>query len=241
MESKTRVIGYVRFSPRPTRGELTIAAQSEKLRAYAQLHDLELVGIESDEHASGKTLNRPGVQRALSALENGSAGGLLVAKLDRLTRSVRDLGDLVEKYFADAKRGSRAGNFSLFSVGDHIDTTSAAGRFVLNVIASVAQWEREAIGERTRDGLAQLKRQGVKLGAAPLGERHSREVCAQSGRRLLEPIAAERATVARMVELRSNGATFRQIAATLTTEKHATRRGKPWQHTSVRAVLSRAA
>jgi DNA invertase Pin-like site-specific DNA recombinase len=69
-------------------------------------------------------------------------GAPLVVKLQRLTRSVRDLGHLVEKYFAPGKA-------ALLSVSEQIDTRSAGGRPVLNVLASVGQWEREAIGERT--------------------------------------------------------------------------------------------
>src|SRR5690348_1236649 len=69
----------------------------------------------------------------------------LIAKLDRLTRSVRDLGELLERF---QKRG-----VSLVSVSESLDTGSAAGRLVLNVMASISQWEREAIGERTREAL----------------------------------------------------------------------------------------
>jgi hypothetical protein len=130
--------------------------------------ELELVAIEADEGVSAKTLRRPGVQRALAALEEGRADALLVTKLDRLTRSVRDLGDLVDRYFADGSR------WSLLSVGDSIDTKTAAGRLVLNVLASVAQWEREATGERTRDALAEVRRQGGTLGGEALGWRRGR-------------------------------------------------------------------
>lgn len=75
-------------------------------------------------------------------LRAGKAEAILVVKLARLTRSVKDLGDLVERYFA-------SGKWALLSVSEQIDTRSAAGRLVLNVLASVAQWEREATGERT--------------------------------------------------------------------------------------------
>jgi DNA invertase Pin-like site-specific DNA recombinase len=96
---------------------------------------------------SAKSFNRPGLQNALQALRSGKAKGLLIAKLDRLTRSVSDWQTLIDDYF-----GEKAGK-SLFSVADSIDTRSSAGRLVLNVLLSVAQWEREAIGERTRDAL----------------------------------------------------------------------------------------
>ena len=85
-------------------------------------------------------------------LKAGDAEALLVVKLDRLTRSVVDLGTLVERYFAPGKA-------ALLSVGEQIDTRSVAGRLVLNVLASVSQWEREAIGDRT----ACVKRQQANV------------------------------------------------------------------------------
>ena len=99
----------------------------------------ELVGIEVDAGLSAKTLDRPGLQSALSKLDAGEAQALIVLKLDRLTRRVADLDTLIERYF-----GSR---FTLMSVSEQIDTSSAAGRLVLNVLTSVAQWERETTSE----------------------------------------------------------------------------------------------
>ncbi|WP_437786905.1 recombinase family protein [Sorangium sp. So ce1097] len=94
--------------------------------------DLDLVDIIEDPGVSAKTLDRPGLQRALGMLDAGQAYALLVVKLDRLTRSVRDFDTSIARYFAD--------RFSLLSVADSIDTRSAAGRLVLNVLASVSQW-----------------------------------------------------------------------------------------------------
>lgn len=136
-------------------------AQRTKLQAYAVAMDLELVAVFEDAGLSAKPLDRPGLQAALASLEDGSASGLLVAKFDRLTRSVRDLGELVDRYFAS--------RFSLLSVSDSIDTRTASGRLVLHVLGAVGQWEREATAERTRDALAQLRADGVRLGAEPLG------------------------------------------------------------------------
>ncbi len=148
MNGKTKVIGYIRVS---TKGQaesgLSLEAQKEKIEAYAKLYDLELVSIQVDAGYSAKTLDRPAFKRVREALESGKAQALLIVKLDRLTRSVCDFGTLVEKYFAEKSR------FSLLSVNDHIDTRTAAGRLVLNVLVAVSQWEREAIGERTSDAL----------------------------------------------------------------------------------------
>lgn len=229
----TRCIGYVRVSTsaQATDGH-SLAAQRHRLRQYAEAVGVELVAIEADEGLSAGSLSRPGLQRALVALESGEADGLLVAKLDRLTRSVRDLGTLVETYFAD--------RYSLLSVGDSIDTRSAGGRLVLNVLASVSQWEREAIGERTREGMAQARREGVRLGAVPLGQRLSGSTDAR-GRQQVETDPRGAETVARIRELRAAGQTMRGIAAQLTAEGRRTARGGDWHASTVRNVLKRAA
>jgi site-specific DNA recombinase len=122
------------------------------------------VEVVVDAGISAKSLERPGLARALRMLENGEASGILVTKLDRLTRSVKDLGHLIERYF-----GAR---FALLSVTDSIDTRSAGGRLVLNVLASVSQWERELASERTSEALQHLKAQGRKLGGRKPGSKN---------------------------------------------------------------------
>lgn len=229
-----RVVGYIRVSSEGQATEgVSLDAQRVKLAAYCTAMDLELVGIEADEGVSAKTLRRPGLQRALGLLDAGTVDGLLVTKLDRLTRSVRDLGDLVERYFA----GDRC---SLLSVGDSIDTKTAAGRLVLNVLTSVAQWEREATGERTRDALVEVRRQGGVLGADALGWRRVEETDA-AGRQCIVRDDAEAETVARITALRGEGLSLRGIATVLTSEGRATKRGGRWAAETVAKVLERAA
>lgn len=184
----TKTIAYLRVSTTEQAEQgVSLAAQRAKLEAYALAMDLELVAVIEDRGVSAKTLDRPGLHRALDDLQSGKASALLVAKLDRLTRSVRDLGVLVERYFA-------ADRYALMSVADNIDTTSAAGRLVLNVLVSVSQWEREAIGERTSTALQHLRRQGVKMGRAPYGWRYSQQTDAD-GRRVLVRVEAEQAVI----------------------------------------------
>ncbi len=136
MAKPTRVIAYVRVSTdEQASGGHSIGAQKSKLRAYCEALDLVLVRVEIDAGASAKNLDRPALQRALSSLTKREADALLVVKLDRLTRSVRDLGTLIERYFAEGKSG-------LISVGESVDTRSAAGRLVLRLLTSVAEGER---------------------------------------------------------------------------------------------------
>lgn len=228
----TRVVGYIRVS---TEGQadsgVSLEAQRAKLAAYAVAMDLDLVAVHLDAGLSAKTLARPGLQAALAALDSGEVEGLLVAKLDRLTRSVRDLGDLLERYFAT--------RFSLLSVADSIDTRSAAGRLVLNVLGSVGQWERETGSERTRDALAHLKAKGVRLGGAALGWTRT-EGTDEAGRRLIADVQREAETVARILTLRAEGKKLREIADVLTAEGRATKVGGRWHASTVRNVVRRS-
>jgi DNA invertase Pin-like site-specific DNA recombinase len=228
----TRVIGYIRVSSEQQRDEgVSLDAQRAKLHAYALALDLELVVIDEDAGYSAKSVHaRPGLLRALGRLEAGEADGVLVVKLDRLTRSVRDLGDLVERYFAS--------RFSLLSVSDSIDTRTASGRLILNVLTSVAQWEREATGERTRDALAHLKSEGILVGGVPLGLRRTDEIDGE-GRRVVVPVPDELNTVERARALRADGSSLRSIARILREEAHVTKRGGRWDATTVAKVLRR--
>lgn len=190
-----RVIGYIRVS---TAGQaesgLSIEAQRSKIEAYCGLYDLELADIIVDAGESAKSLKRPGIDRLLGAVANGDIDGVVVAKLDRLTRSMRDLHRLLEEVFSKVE---------LHSVAEKVDTSSAAGRLVLNVLMSVAEWEREAIGERTATALKAKKARGEKVGRAPYGFRW------EDGELVRDE--AEQKTVAVIKELRSRGLTLRAI------------------------------
>lgn len=232
---RTQVVGYIRVSTENQADEgVSLAAQRTKLEAYAVAMELDLVAVHEDAGVSAKTLDRPGLQAALADLDAGRASGLLVAKLDRLTRSVVDLGSLVARYFAESRKAE------LLSVADSIDTRSAAGRLCLNVLVSVAQWEREAIGERTRDALGHIKGQGAKLGGEALGWSRTGDTDVH-GRRIVIEVHDEVATVERIRELRAEGLTLRAICEQLTAEGHRTKRGGKWSPKVVRSVLMRAA
>lgn len=227
-----KIVTYARVSTMgQADGGVSLEAQTAKMRAYAQAMDLQIVAELQDAGASAKSLERVGLKAVLAMLDAGVVQGVLVAKLDRLTRSVRDLGELVERYFAD-------GTFALFSLADSINTTTAGGRLVLNVLGSVAQWEREAVAERTRDALGHLREHGVRLGRAPLGYTHA-HTDAQTGRRVLRVDPDELATVERIKELRRCGYTLQAICSALEAEGRRTKRGGRWAPKTVRAVILR--
>lgn len=198
----TRTVAYLRVSTdkQADRG-VSLDAQRAKVQAYAELYDLELVEVIVDAGLSAKTLERSGLQRALGMLRRREADALLVVKLDRLTRSVKHLGELVETVFAPGKA-------ALLSVSEQIDTRSAAGRLVLNVLASVSQWEREAIGERTSVAMQHKAACGEFTGGeSPFGFRVEGEQ--------LAPIESEQHVIAGARRLRAAGLSLRAVAREL--------------------------
>ena len=226
-ETPTRAIAYLRVSTdkQADRG-VSLDAQRAKVEAYAQLYDLELVAIEVDAGASAKTLNRPALQNVLDALRAGTADALLVVKLDRLTRSVRDLGALVERYFAPGKA-------TLLSVGEQIDTRSAAGRLVLNVLMSVAQWEREAIGERTAVAMAHKRTcHEYTGGKVPYGWTLNADGVN------LDPNDAEQAIIREAIQLRAGGLSLRKVGTELEARGMLPRSGGHWHAKTVRDLLA---
>ena len=225
-EKSTKTVAYIRVSTdkQADRG-VSLDAQRAKVDAYAALYDLELVEVVV-EAASASKLTRPGLATALEMVKAGAADALLVVKLDRLTRSVRDLGDLVETYFAKSEGPA------LMSVSEQIDTRSAAGRLVLNVLASVSQWERETIGERTAAAMAHKKANREYCGGSiPFGWQLSTDGAH------IEPNAEEQGVLDLVTAYREEGLSLRAIGSRLSDAGIMNRRGNAWNAPSINGLL----
>lgn len=228
-----RVVAYTRVSTQfQAEAGVSLEAQRSRLQAYADLYDLEVVSFIEDAGLSAKTLDRPGLQAALNLLASGDAEGILVAKLDRLTRSVRDLGSLLDLGFRD--------RFALLSVSEQINTKTAAGRLLLNLLATISQWERETTAERTSAALQHLRSEGVRLGGEALGW-HRLTDRDSDGRQLVRDVQEEVATIQRIEALRAEGLSLRGIASTLRSEGRKTKKGGSWHPETVRRILARVA
>lgn len=218
------VVGYIRVSTEQQADQgVSLDAQRAKLEAYAQLYELDLVAVIIDAGVSAKTLDRPGLQQALGMLRKGQATALLVTKLDRLMRSIKDLSLLLERYFA--KR------YALMSVADQVDTSTAAGRLVVHVLMSVAQWEREAIGERTREAVQHKKTRGEKLGGdVPYGYR-----VGPTGTLLPDP--QEQVMLGLIRQWRAARLSLRTITAELAAQGYLTRKRMPFHLSQVARLV----
>jgi DNA invertase Pin-like site-specific DNA recombinase len=220
----TKAIGYIRVSTQEqaTNG-VSLDAQADKIRAYASLYDIELLDIIVDAGVSAKSLKRDGLQNALQMLDSGLADALIIFKLDRLTRNVSDWNTLIADYFTSK---------ALLSVSDQIDTRTAAGRLCLNVLMSVAQWEREAIGERTSTALQHKIAQGDHVGSPAYGF--------EMVDKKLVKVGSESEAIALIQQLKADGLNLQAIADYLNDQSIATKRGGKWYPTTVKNILCKA-
>lgn len=148
---KTKVALYSRVSTREQDNDNQLA----RLRKIAEVRDYEVIG-EYIDVASGANQNRPELNAMLSSAKKGKISKILAIRLDRLARSVVNLSDLV-------------GNLENWNVGleiidQPIDTSTASGRLTYTILSAVAEFERELIRDRTKDGLARAKAEGKTIG-----------------------------------------------------------------------------
>ena len=134
---------------------VSLDSQLAACRAFAMAKSWQVGEEVCDPGASGSSLKRPGAQRVVELIRNRKTSGVLVWRLDRLTRSIRDLLDLL------ALAGDHVG---IVSVTESLDTTTPMGRFTTHLLGIIAQWERETIGARTSSAMEHIKAKGFYTG-----------------------------------------------------------------------------
>jgi DNA invertase Pin-like site-specific DNA recombinase len=222
-----KAIAYLRVSTLEQSSEgCSFGVQTAKVVAYAKLYDITISEIIT-ETASSKSLQRPLLEGALSKLLERKVDGLLISKLDRLSRNLSDWNVLATRYFG------KNTNIHLWSVDDHIDTNSAAGRLILNVIMSVAQWEREVISERITDALRHKVEVGERVGKVPYGMDLGTD-----GKKLIVN-ASEQAGIRLILNMKKAGVSLAGIARQLDSAGFRAKNGGPWRHSSVARILKR--
>lgn len=230
LERKKRIVGYVRVSTTKQRDTgVSLEAQERKIKMYAEMYELDLLSIEIDV-ASGKNISkRPALKRCLAMLDADQADGMLIMKLDRLTRRVKDVCFLIEDYFQDK---------ILISVNDQIDTQTPTGILMLNILTTFAQWERQVLSQRTCEAMGFLKANGVPLGRLPYGYYYTGGT-GENNRKLICEHAPEQLIIRRMVALREGLVTLQAICDFLNDDGVTTQRGGLWKPGSVDKIIKR--
>lgn len=210
-DAPTRAIGYMRVS---TDEQVESGAGLDAQRARLLERGARegwTVCLTADEGLSGKTVDRrPALVEALEALDRGDADVLVASKLDRISRSTADFAKLLDR--------SRERGWRLVVDDLGVDTSTDAGRFVARTIANAAEYERDLISSRTKDGMAAKRAQGVRLG---------------------RPSTLPRDVVARIVrEHEHDGVSMAKVAAHLEVDGVPTVRGGAWTKATVQKVLA---
>lgn len=218
-----KVAAYVRVSTDEQAQEgYSIPAQRNRLEAYAISQGWEIVQWYVDEGESAKDLNRTDLKRMLKAVEQGLFDCVLVYRLDRLTRSVLDLYKLLntfEKYDVKFK-----------SATEVYDTTTAIGRLFITLVAALAQWERENLGERVRMGMQQKAKEGKwTVSTPPLGYDSTDSVLTINHQ--------EAAIVKEIYSLYLSGMGMWKITRNLNDRRLFPRSGKAWGQNPIQYIL----
>lgn len=232
MSENLKAIIYARVSTQEQNDEgLSIDTQIERARAYSVSQGYEIVDVISDEGYSAKTLDRPGLTKIREKLADKSATILVFFKLDRLTRSILDLGVILDEM---GKTG-----FEIAAVKESLDTSTATGRLQLHIMVSLAQWERETTAERTKEVLDYKKRHGEKCG----GKRQfGYSVEEMNGKKLIKPHRGEQNKIKLIQELRQSGMSLPAICKELRRRKIKNASGNTnWQPMVVSRILKREA
>jgi len=212
-DPKAKALLYVRVSTGRQADEgVSLAHQENQLKAQASLLGFTDCEIVREEGKSGKNLtSRPALSGALDQLNRGEASTLIVFKLDRLSRSIKDVVGICEQ--------AGKNNWRLVIMDLNVDTATASGEFMLNLMASFAQMERRRIGERQADVHASRRAEGQTWGL-DCGPR------------------TPAVTRQRILELKADGLSLRAIASRLTSEGIPTARGGQWQSSAVARILN---
>jgi site-specific DNA recombinase len=219
-------VGYIRVSTdEQVRLGVSLDVQESKIRDYAKLNDLDLVNVIRDEGRSGKDLKRPGMEEIVFLAKDKKIKGVIVYKLDRLSRKVLDTLNLIEMF---DKQG-----VAFHSITERIDTKSAMGRFFITILSALAQMERDMISERTKGALNYKRQNGGLAGTVPYGYT-SKGIKKEA---ILSRDDYEQRILDTIKHARSIGGSYNKIAEVLNKEGIPSRCGGSWYPQTVKSIL----
>jgi site-specific DNA recombinase len=217
-------IGYIRVSGKKQRDDgLSLGVQEKRIEDYCRMFSLNLLETLCDT-VSGKNIKkRPALRKILEMVSGGQVSDLVIVKLDRLARNVRQTYEIAELL--------KIHNCNLHAVTDKIDTSTAMGKAFFGITAVFAEMERELIAERTKMILDDKRKLGEVIGTVPFGYK-------RDGPKLIQNIR-EQMVIKRMKNLRGMGLSFAKISKTLAGEKIQNRKGTLFPPDHIRLIISR--
>jgi len=205
---------YIRVSTEEQANEgYSISAQRERLKAFCMAQNWSEHKFYVDEGISGRDTNRPQLKKLMKDIKDGLINVLLVYRLDRLTRSVRDLHKILDEL--------EKSNCTFRSATEFYDTSTAMGKMFITIIAAIAEWESANLGERVTMGQVEKARQGEWAAQPPYGfykdENHKLHIHEE-----------EIKAVKLMIKKIREGMSFRQLSIYMDASKYMPKRGYKW-------------
>lgn len=219
-----KTVGYIRVSTEDqAENGVSLAAQRERLEAWAVATGRHIDEIIADEGVSAKNLKRPGMKRMMQGVEDGEIGAVVVLKIDRISRSLEDLLYLIKRF--------QQTRTEFASVMDALDTSTAIGRFFIQLKGALAELESGQTGERTKMALTHKRRDGKAYGPTPYGWK-------RVGDKLVKDEDQQRVVGEIRYWIGRIGLSYRAMCDKLRETGRKPPNGKEWHPSSVRSILS---
>ena len=224
MENEVKKVAiYARVSTEDQAKEgFSLDSQLEKLRSYCKARGWEIAGEYVDDGYSGRDIRRPAYQKMMEDIDKWDV--LLVMKMDRIHRNSKNFMLMMEQL--------RQKNKEFVSMTESLDTSTAMGRFVMDIIQRIAQLESEQIGERVYDGMRQKAKQGKGLLGSPAPYGYEYDDGA------LKPVKEEIEVVKKIFSEYLNGKSIGSIAEWLNENGVKTKKGGKWDRKTISRILS---
>lgn len=218
---------YMRVSTEEQAKEgFSINAQKEKLTSYSKINDWQIIDYYIDNGISAKNIkDRPEINRLIEDIKTGKVNNVLIYKLDRLTRSVKDLISLIELL--------EEHNCTVSSLTEKLETGNAVGRMFVKIIGIFAEFERENLAERVSFGYEQKTREGNYTNTQGV---NGYDYIVGKGNLVVN--IQEKEIVNRIFELYLNGTSMLKIARTFNNEKVPSKRGGFWSQSTIKSILT---
>lgn len=221
---KKLVGGYIRVSTERQVEGYSIEGQITRIEQYCQFNGYELVDIYADRGISGKSMNRPELQRMLNDAKNGKLDCVMVYKTNRLARNTSDLLTIVEELHRQ--------NVEFFSLSERMEVKNSTGKLMLQILASFSEFERNTILENIYNGQHQRALKGYYQGNLPLGYNNIPD-----NKKELMINQHEANIVKYIFESYAKGHGYRKIANALNHKGYVTKKGNPFSINSITYIL----
>lgn len=222
---KKLVGGYIRVSTERQVEGYSIEGQITQIEQYCQFNGYELVDIYADRGISGKSMNRPELQRMLNDAKNGKLDCVMVYKTNRLARNTSDLLTIVEELHRQ--------NVEFFSLSERMEVKNSTGKLMLQILASFSEFEINTILENIYTGQRQRALEGYYQGNLPLGYNNIPD-----NKKELMINQHEANIVKYIFESYAKGHGYRKIANALNHKGYVTKKGNPFSISAVTYILS---